>query len=581
MLFRSLSSGLALMLLADCAPSGESLSVAQGGDRSARSADAFRIVDCLLPAQTRQLGTRLTYMAARRAIKTATANCEARGGEYVVSTGAGSQGALDIWLPLANAGDPQAQTYVGELYERGAQGAPDYAMAALWYQRAADQGYRRAQTNLAVLYETGRGVPRDPQRAVRLYGTAAGLSDEDFRALSVATAPASPAPAPTARLQPAAGGDLEAARLRRELEQSQQQLRSSRSEIASLRRKEEQTEAQLRILQDERRALQQQIEQARAGSADPAQLGQLQSNLAERDAQLDRRAAEIERLRRDLAMAETEASRQIAAPAAGEDVISAARGYFGRYHAVIIGNSRYRQFPALSTPASDARDLAGLLQQQYQFQTTVLTDANRYDTLAALDKLRESLTENDNLLIYYAGRCQIEPGTQHRYWLPVDAEPDNPGTWVSSVEIAEILNAMNVKQAMVIADPCFADSSRMPSSTSLPQFKSVTSPEQLKTQLRAMAQERVRVVLSSDGLAPVAPEGARNSVFTKALIDALVSNRDVLAGGTLYDRIGSQVTVATAAAGTREVPRYTPIRHAGHEYGDFFFIPAGVDGSQG
>ena len=41
----------------------------------------------------------------------------------------------------------------------------DRALAAVWFARAAEQGNRTAQKNLAELYQLGRGVTRDVKRA--------------------------------------------------------------------------------------------------------------------------------------------------------------------------------------------------------------------------------------------------------------------------------------------------------------------------------------------------------------------------------------------------------------------------------
>ncbi len=49
------------------------------------SINKLLIVDCLLPGQVRRLGTTVTYLTARRAVKTAAGDCEIRGGEYVES----------------------------------------------------------------------------------------------------------------------------------------------------------------------------------------------------------------------------------------------------------------------------------------------------------------------------------------------------------------------------------------------------------------------------------------------------------------------------------------------------------------
>ena len=42
-----------------------------------------------------------------------------------------------------------------------------------WYQRAALKGHADAQFNLALLYELGRGVPPNPEKAIYWYKLAA------------------------------------------------------------------------------------------------------------------------------------------------------------------------------------------------------------------------------------------------------------------------------------------------------------------------------------------------------------------------------------------------------------------------
>ena len=139
--------------------------------------EGLYIVDCLLPSSVRQLGTRLTYLGARRVIKTSGTTCGIRGGGYVAYDRANYQTALKIWLPLAQGGDPKAQAYVGEIYEKGLGTQPNYASAAKWYQQAANQGYARAKMSLGSLYERGLGVSRNNVQALKLYRDASGLAD--------------------------------------------------------------------------------------------------------------------------------------------------------------------------------------------------------------------------------------------------------------------------------------------------------------------------------------------------------------------------------------------------------------------
>src|SRR6266704_1911402 len=81
--------------------------------------------------------------------------------------------ALQEWRPLAEQGDPRAQSMLGVMYHFG-QGVPrDYTEAAQWFRKAAEQGDTMAQNNLAVIYEHGRGVPQDYGQALRWYHQAA------------------------------------------------------------------------------------------------------------------------------------------------------------------------------------------------------------------------------------------------------------------------------------------------------------------------------------------------------------------------------------------------------------------------
>jgi len=55
-----------------------------------------------------------------------------------------------------------------------AQGVPkDLAMAVAWFRRAAEQGERIAQYNLAVMLLKGDGVAADPEEALQWYRKAA------------------------------------------------------------------------------------------------------------------------------------------------------------------------------------------------------------------------------------------------------------------------------------------------------------------------------------------------------------------------------------------------------------------------
>ena len=85
------------------------------------------------------------------------------------------QSFLEIYLPAANAGDPEAQTELARARRSGAVAgvSRDPAEAIAWYRKAADQGYAPAQTSLGYLYQEGILLQRDPVQAVHWYTLAA------------------------------------------------------------------------------------------------------------------------------------------------------------------------------------------------------------------------------------------------------------------------------------------------------------------------------------------------------------------------------------------------------------------------
>ena len=146
--------------------------------KSAAAAESLLTVDCLLPPQVRKLGTKATYLTARRPIKASAAVCEIRGGDYAAYDRANYKTALSVWLEQAQAGDPVAQVYVGEIYEKGLGLEPDYSIARQWYIKAAEAGNSRAKINLGNIYEQGLGVPVDKVAALNWYRKASGFNDD-------------------------------------------------------------------------------------------------------------------------------------------------------------------------------------------------------------------------------------------------------------------------------------------------------------------------------------------------------------------------------------------------------------------
>lgn len=500
----------------------------------------LEIVDCLLPGQVRQLGNQ-TYLTARRPTHTTASDCRIRGGEYVAYDRADLKTALGVWLQAAQGGDAEAETNVAEIYERGLGGPPNYEAAAMWYQKAADQKYSRALFNLGTLYEQGLGVEQDKLKALNLYRQAWGLPEDSVM------------------YQSAAREQQEA--LRTQLEQALAEK-----------------DSRLKLLEQQLETL---LKQRDSGSAPPRSATPPNPDSS----------AEVEALKKWIAQLEAEraASRkqlaalpQLRTPAgiAGlpsissqADVRSVGNLSFGRYYALVIGNQHYQIIESLKTPLNDAERAAKVLREKYGFTVQVLDDASDVAMLKALNDLNDVLKSDDNLLIYYAGHgARLQSAFDVAgYWLPVNSEaPPNDTFWVPNEQITAHLARLPAKRVLVVADSCYAGLlSTDPSYLFVGGAGGYT-----KDYIAYKLPKRSRLLISSGGDQPVLDAGGgANSVFAQAFIGELEANQGILAAPELFTRISKRVETGAAQNKFVQKPEFKSIKGAGHEVGDFFFVP--------
>jgi hypothetical protein len=253
----------------------------------------------------------------------------------------------------------------------------------------------------------------------------------------------------------------------------------------------------------------------------------------------------------------------------------------GRFYAVVIGNNSYRDpgYAALKSAASDATAVANVLRSRYGYQTTVLLNASRLEMLTALNEMREKLGTGDNLLIYYAGHGEID-GAGKGYWVPSDGVAGNSKTWISNAMVSDILNAMPARHVLTVVDSCYSGTMTR---SSTPTFDAGSmSADKWNTWVKTMANGRSRTALTSGGLQPVPDVGAGNhSYFARAFINALQDNNKLLEAGRLYRTVSTQVALTSVKAPLPQNPQYAAIRFAGHESGEFFFMPKGGGAAAG
>ncbi len=517
---------LALMLPTESAARDKK----KGKGASAVTADDLMIVDCLLPNKVRRLGRRNTHILPRRPIRTTAADCRIQGGEYTEPDQVNYRTSLEVWLPQAKAGDAEAQYYVGQIFEKGLGTTADYTGAADWYRKAAEQNYGAAQTSLGYLYEEGLGVERDAVEALNWYRKAAGLA-EDLVVLEASDY-----------------GALVAAR--EALQQKQGEVEALEAEVEALR-------SQLDTSKSEA------VEDAQRRSSLESILMRLRTDLAARQKELADGQQRIATLESRHQPSATE--RQPAQGLALEDIP------FGDYHALVIGNSNYRNLARLDGAARDARLVAEILEEKYGFEVLTLIDADRFQIMNALNDLRETLTQDDNLLVYYTGHGLRDENGHTAYWQPVDAEPRNPANWIPNEVVTEHLDLMAARHVFVVADSVY---SGLRTRSSVARLKRGMTPQERHYHIKLLLEKRSRLVLASGGPAVgSATEESHDSLFTSTFLDVLKNNDQVLEASALYLAVNQKLLAAKQ--GNNRPVEFATMRWARNDLAEFFLVPRG------
>jgi uncharacterized caspase-like protein len=207
---------------------------------------------------------------------------------------------------------------------------------------------------------------------------------------------------------------------------------------------------------------------------------------------------------------------------------------------------------------NDAKGVAAVLQDNYGFDVELVENATRSQIVSALSRLRKSINASDNLLIYYAGHGYLDDDVSEGYWLPTDAERDNPANWVANSTLITQIRGMQAKHVMVVADSCFSGTI----------IRAIKVEQRGPNYLNRIVKRKARTALTSGGLEPVMDSGGGNhSAFAKAFISLLEENDGVLDATQLFSQLRPKVMVNST-----QTPEYGNIHQAGHDGGDFLFV---------
>ncbi len=238
----------------------------------------------------------------------------------------------------------------------------------------------------------------------------------------------------------------------------------------------------------------------------------------------------------------------------------------GQYWALIIGIDDYQHqaIPTLNTAVQDATGVREVLIEKYGFQKQrvielINGEATRRNIESSLYHLGKGAGPEDSVFIYYAGHGQYNDDQSLGWWVPVEGEPQQPGTFISNAIIREYVSAMKAKHVYLVADSCFSGT-LFAATRSMPRLN-----DKFFSKLYA---DKSRWGLTSGGTEPVADQGKDgHSIFAYHFLKVLKDNTDpYLVPSHISDTVGPLV-----ARNSNQLPRSEPLQGTGDEGGQFVF----------
>jgi hypothetical protein len=229
-----------------------------------------------------------------------------------------------------------------------------------------------------------------------------------------------------------------------------------------------------------------------------------------------------------------------------------------KYYALVIAVEKYNDpnINDLDQPINDAERFIEIINNEYTFEKEniiFMKNPTKGDIIGRLHKMRDVLTDEDNLLIYYAGHGKWDADMSIGYWFPRDASPDNPVNWLPNTDLTNYLNVLKSKHTLLIADACFSGGIFK----SRAAFNNVMSIEKLY-------KLTSRKAITSGSLEEVPDK----SVFIEYVIKRLdENNRKYMPSEQLYSSMKEAVM-----NNSDNIPLYGTIQNVGDEGGDFVFI---------
>jgi hypothetical protein len=189
--------------------------------------------------------------------------------------------------------------------------------------------------------------------------------------------------------------------------------------------------------------------------------------------------------------------------------------------------------------------------------TIILENPDRRAIYKTLQALRNELTENDNLLIFFAGHGYWLDDMKQGFWLARDAAGmSDPSDWIPNSSVRDYIRAIKAKHILLISDACFSGG----------MFKVRAAIHRQQVSVDKIYELPSRKAITS-GAMTIVPD---RSVFLEYLIKRLKENKETYLDAQKLFASFREAVINNSP--TNQTPLYGAISEAGDEGGDFIFV---------
>lgn len=235
----------------------------------------------------------------------------------------------------------------------------------------------------------------------------------------------------------------------------------------------------------------------------------------------------------------------------GDNLVSALQRD-GTDYAVFFAVKDYESWDDLRTPIKDAKAIAKVLKDKYNFKTEILENPTKVEIRQKIaDLQRKRFKKGDQLLLFFTGHGEFIPSNYNPdqgkgYFIPSDAKKNDPfrESYLYYPDIKPDINDINCQHIMIVIDACFSGSFLQYRNGSDERPGRLSEREQL---IQNNSKKRCRKGITSGGL-----KRTRDGIYHSPFTDKFLTGLNSLGGA---DQVLTYNELYTNLEGLQNAPR--------------------------